>query len=141
MVFRVALCFLISTFLFAQNEICGTTFYVKQSLEKFPEKQKILEQHKEDKLLERIMYLAYNPMLNFYITGDALDEDYPNNIAELDKEGAGISKAFEPHDTIFNDLMGRVVTGHAAKNACLKVCAKLLFYLINYRKLFGKMLV
>ena len=39
------------------------------------EKQKILEQHKEDRLLERIMYLAYNPMLNFYITGDALDEE------------------------------------------------------------------
>ena len=92
------------------------------------EKQKILEQHREDKLLERIMYLAYNPMLNFYITGDALDEDYPNNIAELDKQGVGISKAFEPHDTIFDDLMGRVVTGHAAKNACLKVCAKLNYH-------------
>ena len=41
--FRVILFFLISAILFAQNQICGTTFYVNQSLEKFPEKKNILK--------------------------------------------------------------------------------------------------
>ena len=42
--YRVILFFLISTILFAQNQICGTTFYVNQSLEKFPEKKNILKE-------------------------------------------------------------------------------------------------
>ena len=33
------------------------------------EKQKILTDNKDDSLLQNIMYYAYNPHLNFYITG------------------------------------------------------------------------
>ena len=42
--FRLILFFLVSNILFAQNEICGTTFYVNQSLQESPEKKIILEQ-------------------------------------------------------------------------------------------------
>lgn len=93
------------------------------------EKQQILEDNKDESLLSRILYYTYNPHLNFYITGDALDADYPNAIAEVSKhDGKGISKAFDPHDTILDDLIARRITGNAAKVACLKVCAKLCYH-------------
>ena len=44
MAFRVILFFLFNNILFAQNEICGTTFHVNQSLQESPEKKIILEQ-------------------------------------------------------------------------------------------------
>ena len=86
-------------------------------------KQEILEEYKEETLLSRILYLAYNPHLNFYITGDALSDPDPRF-----HEGKGISKVLDPHDTIIEDLIGRKVTGNAAKERCEEVLAKLNYH-------------
>ena len=84
-------------------------------------KQEILEEYKEETLLSRILQYAYNPHLNFYITGDALTD--PESY-----EGKGISKVLEPHDTILEDLISRKVTGHDARDRCEEVLAKLNYH-------------
>ncbi len=93
------------------------------------EKQQILSDNKDDSLLKHIMYYAYNPHLNFYITGDALDAEFPNDVAKINNlHGKGISKAFAPANSILDDLIARKITGHDAKYACLKVCSELNYY-------------
>ena len=62
----------------------------------------------------------YNPHLNFYITGDALDAEFPNDVAKINNlHGKGISKAFAPNNTILDDLIARKITGHDRLNEIL----------------------
>ncbi len=84
-------------------------------------KQEILEEYRDETLLSRILYYAYNPHLNYYITGDALTDP-------ASYEGKGISKALDPHDTILEDLISRKVTGHDARDRCDAVLAKLNYH-------------
>ena len=84
-------------------------------------KQEILEEYRDESLLSRILYYAYNPHLNYYITGDALTDP-------ASYEGKGISKALDPHDTILEDLISRKVTGHDARDRCDAVLAKLNYH-------------
>ena len=104
------------------------------------EKIAILEEHKEETLLSRILYYTYNPHLNFYITGDALDADYPDEDADVSRpDGVGISKCLEPHDTILEDLIARKITGNAAKMACLRVCKKLCYHdMITFKRILNR---
>ena len=84
-------------------------------------KQEILEEYRDETLLSRILYYAYNPHLNYYITGDALTDP-------ASYEGKGIGKALDPHDTILEDLISRKVTGHDARDRCDAVLAKLNYH-------------
>ena len=46
-------------------------------------KQEILEEYRDESLLSRILYYAYNPHLNYYITGDALKQSIQSQITPL----------------------------------------------------------
>lgn len=83
-------------------------------------KQAILEKNKSNEDLKALFYATYDPMINYYLRGDAVEIDVFDSVPDTKVEfNASVI------GQVVKNLNGRVVTGHAARNYIKEVSLKL----------------